>query len=62
MLLRPLFFTSFLIDDQLSDDGLCARGPIVISSASSKTAIPPRPSFWPSVRESSCRADLGAEC
>lgn len=39
MLLRPLFFTSFLIDDQLVDDGLTARGPIVISSASSKTAI-----------------------
>ncbi len=39
MLLRPLFFTSFLIDDQLADDGLTARGPIVISSASSKTAI-----------------------
>ena len=39
MLLRPLFFTSFLIDDQLSDEGLVERGPIVISSASSKTAI-----------------------
>lgn len=39
MLLRPLFFTSFLIDDQLADDGLVERGPIVISSASSKTAI-----------------------
>jgi hypothetical protein len=39
MLLRPLFFTSFLIDDQLADDGLTTRGPIVISSASSKTAI-----------------------
>ena len=39
MLLRPLFFTSFLIDDQLADDGLTERGPIVISSASSKTAI-----------------------
>ncbi len=39
MLLRPLFFTSFLIDDQLFDEGLCARGPVVISSASSKTAI-----------------------
>jgi hypothetical protein len=39
MLLRPLFFTSFLIDDQLGDEGLAARGPIVISSASSKTAI-----------------------
>jgi hypothetical protein len=39
MLLRPLFFTSFLIDDQLSEEGLTGRGPIVISSASSKTAI-----------------------
>ncbi|HKA66447.1 MAG TPA: DUF2855 family protein, partial [Solirubrobacterales bacterium] len=39
MLLRPLFFTSFLIDDQLAGEGLTGRGPIVISSASSKTAI-----------------------
>jgi hypothetical protein len=39
MLLRPLFLTSFLIDDQLADEGLVERGPIVISSASSKTAI-----------------------
>jgi hypothetical protein len=39
MLLRPLFFTSFLIDDQLIDDRLPERGPIVISSASSKTAL-----------------------
>ena len=39
MLLRPLFITSFLIDDQLADTGLIARGPVVISSASSKTAI-----------------------
>jgi len=39
MLLRPLFFTSFLIDDQLADEGLVERGPVVISSASSKTAI-----------------------
>jgi hypothetical protein len=39
MLLRPLFYTSFLIDDQLADEGLTGRGPIVISSASSKTAI-----------------------
>ncbi len=39
MLLRPLFFTSFLIDDQLAEEGLTERGPIVISSASSKTAI-----------------------
>ena len=39
MLLRPLFFTSFLIDDQLADDGLIDRGPMIVSSASSKTAI-----------------------
>jgi Protein of unknown function (DUF2855) len=39
MLVRPLFFTSFLIDDQLADDRLTERGPILISSASSKTAI-----------------------
>jgi len=39
MLLRPLFFTSFLIDDQLADEELVGRGPIVVSSASSKTAI-----------------------
>jgi hypothetical protein len=39
MLLRPLFFTSFLIDDQLDDEGLAGRGPIAIASASSKTAI-----------------------
>lgn len=39
MLLRPLFFTSFLIDDQLDDEGLVTKGPIVIASASSKTAL-----------------------
>jgi len=39
MLLRPLFLTSFLIDDQLDDDGLAERGPVLVSSASSKTAI-----------------------
>jgi hypothetical protein len=39
MLLRPLFYTSFLIDDQLEDEGLLAAGPVVVSSASSKTAI-----------------------
>src|SRR4051812_8788645 len=38
MLLRPLFFTSFLIDDQLDDDGLVTRGPVIVSSASSKTS------------------------
>jgi hypothetical protein len=39
MLLRPLFFTSFLIDDQLDDEGFATSGRIVISSASSKTAV-----------------------
>jgi hypothetical protein len=39
LLLRPLFFTSFLIDDQLDDEGLTGKGPILVSSASSKTAI-----------------------
>jgi hypothetical protein len=39
MLLRPLFYTSFLIDDQLVSEGFAERGPILISSASSKTAI-----------------------
>ncbi len=39
MLLRPLFFTSFLIDDQLAEQELTRRGPIVLASASSKTAI-----------------------
>jgi Protein of unknown function (DUF2855) len=39
MLLRPLFFTSFLIDDQLADEGLATRGPVLVSSASSKTAL-----------------------
>jgi hypothetical protein len=39
MLLRPLFFTSFLLDDQLADEGLTEAGPVLISSASSKTAI-----------------------
>jgi len=39
MLLRPLFFTSFLIDDFLADGSLLDAGTVVISSASSKTAI-----------------------
>jgi Protein of unknown function (DUF2855) len=39
MLLRPLFFTSFLIDDQLAEEGLTGKGPIVLASASSKTAL-----------------------
>jgi hypothetical protein len=38
MLLRPLFFTSYLIDDFLQDGVLQSAGTVVLSSASSKTA------------------------
>jgi hypothetical protein len=38
MLLRPLFFTSFLIDDFLEDGVLDRARTVVLSSASSKTA------------------------
>ena len=39
MLLYPLFFTSFLIDDALADGDGAAATTVVLSSASSKTAI-----------------------
>lgn len=39
ILFFPLFFTSFLIDDFLADENFFGAGTIVISSASSKTAI-----------------------
>lgn len=39
MLLYPLFFTSFLADDLLADNGGFGATSIVLSSASSKTAI-----------------------
>jgi Protein of unknown function (DUF2855) len=39
MLLFPLFFTSFLIDDFLDDNGFFGAEGVVVSSASSKTAI-----------------------
>jgi hypothetical protein len=39
MLFWPLFFTSWLIDDQIADEGFYDAETIVISSASSKTAI-----------------------
>jgi hypothetical protein len=39
MLFWPLFFTSWLIDDQIADEGFYGAEAIVISSASSKTAI-----------------------
>jgi hypothetical protein len=38
MLFRPLFFTSYLIDDFLDDAGFFGAGMVLISSASSKTA------------------------
>jgi Protein of unknown function (DUF2855) len=38
MLLRPLFTTSFLIDDFLADNNLFDAASVVLSSASSKTA------------------------
>jgi NADPH:quinone reductase-like Zn-dependent oxidoreductase len=38
MLLRPLFFTSYLIDDFLADGGFFGASTVVLSSASSKTA------------------------
>jgi NADPH:quinone reductase-like Zn-dependent oxidoreductase len=39
MLLWPLFYTSFLIDDLLDDNGRFGATVVVVSSASSKTAI-----------------------
>jgi hypothetical protein len=55
MLLRPLFFTSFLIDDQLDEEGLATRGPVVISSLRARRRSPP-PSCWRSARGSSWSA------
>jgi hypothetical protein len=39
MLLRPLFLTSFLIDDFLADNEFFSASQIILTSASSKTAI-----------------------
>lgn len=39
VLFFPLFFTSFLIDDFLADEGFFGADTVVLSSASSKTAI-----------------------
>jgi hypothetical protein len=38
-ILRPLFTTSFLIDDWLADNGMFDASAVVIASASSKTAL-----------------------
>jgi hypothetical protein len=39
MILRPLFFTGFLIDDFLADNGFFGARRVVVSSASSKTSL-----------------------
>lgn len=39
MLLRPLFFTGFLIDDFFDDNGFFGAKRVVVSSASSKTSV-----------------------
>jgi hypothetical protein len=39
MLLQPLFGTAFLLDDELADEGFAGAETIVVSSASSKTAL-----------------------
>jgi hypothetical protein len=39
MLLRPLFATSFLIDDALAEEGFAGAGTVALASASSKTAF-----------------------
>ena len=39
MLLRPLFATSFLLDDQVADEDFFGAETVVLSSASSKTAL-----------------------
>jgi Protein of unknown function (DUF2855) len=39
MIFRPLFFTSFLLDDELGDGGLAGAVTAVLSSASAKTTI-----------------------
>ncbi|MFZ4719745.1 MAG: DUF2855 family protein [Ilumatobacteraceae bacterium] len=39
MLYRPLFFTSFVIDDFLTDNGFFGASTVVLGSASSKTAF-----------------------
>ena len=39
MILRPLFFTSFLIDDFLKDNAFFGAERVILSSASSKTAF-----------------------
>jgi hypothetical protein len=39
MLFRPLFMTAFLIDDLIADNGFFGARAVILSSASSKTAI-----------------------
>jgi len=56
MLLRPLFVTSFLIDDFLADNAFFSAEAIVLSSASSKTAY--GTAFQLSQRGSSGRPEI----
>ena len=39
MLLRPLFMTAFLLDDLIADNDCFGARTVVLSSASSKTAL-----------------------
>jgi hypothetical protein len=39
MLLEPLYLTAFLIDDALADEGFAGANAVLLSSASSKTAL-----------------------
>jgi hypothetical protein len=39
LVLRPLFWLSFMVDDYLAEQSLLGHGPIAITSASSKAAI-----------------------
>ena len=61
ILFFPLFFTSFLIDDFLADENFFGADTIVISSASSKTAIIAA-YLLAQARRRRCRgADVGAQ-
>jgi len=57
----PLFFTSFLIDDFLADEAFFGADTIVISSASSKTAIIAAYLLNKTRRHRGGRADVGGQ-
>jgi len=62
MLLYPLFFTSFVIDDFVADHDDFGAAQVVLSSASAKTALGPRTSCTPgaSARSASRRRPMSA--